>query len=138
MRGTITEKAATAINELNKSALVLERQMKSGELNKPIADKAVISAQRKVRTWRKDFTAGEIYEIGQYYNELLSKQGNNQYTEQSFVMNHNEAQKPIEVVAKIVNKGTETLSRINQIFESDCVDIKEKVNEGEISRKLNL
>ncbi len=31
MRETITEKAVTAINELNKSALVLARQMKSGE-----------------------------------------------------------------------------------------------------------
>jgi len=53
MRVTITEKAATAINELNESALVLAQQMKSGELNKPVADKAVLSAQRKVTTWRK-------------------------------------------------------------------------------------
>ncbi len=43
MRETITEKAVTAINELNKSALVLARQMKSGELNKPVAAATGIS-----------------------------------------------------------------------------------------------
>ncbi len=57
MNQSIIEKAIDAINELNKSALIFARQMKSGELNKPVADKAVLSAQRKVTTWRKAYFA---------------------------------------------------------------------------------
>jgi site-specific DNA-methyltransferase (adenine-specific) len=48
-------------------------------------------------------------------------------------MIHTEVEQPRDVIAKVVNKGTETLSRINKIFESDCVDIQEKVNKDEIS-----
>jgi hypothetical protein len=50
MRKTITEKAVTAINELNKAALIMARQMKSGEIDKALADKSIFAAQRKSRT----------------------------------------------------------------------------------------
>jgi hypothetical protein len=53
MKKTISEKAVDAINELNKSALLMARQMKSGELDKTLGDKAYLSAHRKVKTWRK-------------------------------------------------------------------------------------
>ncbi len=79
MRETITEKAATAINELNKSALVLARQMKSGELNKPVADKAVLSAQRKVTTWRKAYFArtsafDHLPQLQEFHNSNLQEE----------------------------------------------------------------
>ncbi len=79
MRETITEKAVTAINELNKSALVLARQMKSGELNKPVADKAVLSAQRKVTTWRKAYFArtsafGHLPQLQEFHNSNLQEE----------------------------------------------------------------
>ncbi len=79
MRETITEKAATAINELNKSALVLARQMKSGELNKPVADKAVLSAQRKVTTWRKAYFArtsafDHLPQLQEFHNSNLREE----------------------------------------------------------------
>ena len=78
-RETITEKAATAINELNKSALVLARQMKSGEHLKPVADKAVLSAQRKVRTWRKAYFArtsafGHLPQLQEFHNSNLQEE----------------------------------------------------------------
>ncbi len=50
MKKTITEKAVAAINELNKAALIMARQMKSGEIDKPLADKSIFAAQRKSRT----------------------------------------------------------------------------------------
>jgi putative N-acetylmannosamine-6-phosphate epimerase len=43
-------------------------------------------------------------------------------------MNHTDREQPRDVVAKVVHKSTDTISKINQIFESDCVDIQEKVN----------
>ena len=52
---TITEKAVAAINELNKSALILARQMKSGEIDKTKGDKAYLSARRKLKTSAKVF-----------------------------------------------------------------------------------
>jgi hypothetical protein len=55
MKKTISEKAIDAINELNKSALLMARQMKNGELNATLSDKAYLSAQRKVRTWRNAY-----------------------------------------------------------------------------------
>jgi hypothetical protein len=55
-------------------------------------------------TCRKDFTAGEIYAICEFYYEKLSRQGNNQYTEPSFVLIQNEAKRPIDVIAKIGKK----------------------------------
>ena len=49
MKETILEKAEIAINELNQAALLMHRQMKSGELNKSIADKAIFRAQQKAK-----------------------------------------------------------------------------------------
>ena len=49
MKEPISEKAVAAINELNRAALIMARQMKSGELDKPVADKGIVSAQRKAR-----------------------------------------------------------------------------------------
>lgn len=49
MKETITEKAVSVINELNKAALIMARQMKSGDLNKTLADKHILSAQRKAK-----------------------------------------------------------------------------------------
>ncbi|HSK72093.1 MAG TPA: hypothetical protein VK892_10390 [Pyrinomonadaceae bacterium] len=57
MKRTISEKATAAINELNKSALVLARQMKSGSIDIPAADKAIESATRKVKTFRRAYFA---------------------------------------------------------------------------------
>jgi hypothetical protein len=55
-----------------------------------------------------------------YNNDKLSKQGNNQYTDSSICLNQTDAEHPREVVAKVVHKGTATVSKINQIYESDC------------------
>jgi hypothetical protein len=55
MKKTISEKAIDAVNELNKSALVMARQMKSGELDKVLGDKAYLSAQRKIKTWHNAY-----------------------------------------------------------------------------------
>jgi hypothetical protein len=55
VKKTILEKAVAAINELNKSALIMARQMKNGELDKTLGDKAYLSAQRKIKTWRNAY-----------------------------------------------------------------------------------
>ena len=55
MKEPISEKAVAAINELNHVALIMARQMKSGELDKPVADQAIFSAQRKVRVFRRAY-----------------------------------------------------------------------------------
>ncbi len=57
MKKTITEKAVTAINELNKAALIMARQMKSGEIDKVLADKAIFAAQRKTKTANNSYFA---------------------------------------------------------------------------------
>jgi hypothetical protein len=79
-------------------------------------------------TCRKDFTGSEIYEICEFYYEKLSRQkeGLKQYADNTVVVNHNDGEQPIDVVAKVVHKSTQTVSRINQIFKSDCIDIQEK------------
>lgn len=46
---TIKQKAEIAIDGLNYAAIVMHRQMKSGELNKAEADKYILRAQRKAR-----------------------------------------------------------------------------------------
>lgn len=94
-----------------------------------------LQAEIDENTCRKDFTAQEIHEIGQYYNEKLSRQTDTQFgnNDGTVVIIDNDREKPIKIVARIVNKGVATVSKINQIFESDCTDIKEKVNGGEIS-----
>jgi hypothetical protein len=55
MKKTISEKAVDAINELNKTALLMARQMKNGELDKALGDKAYLSAQRKIKTWHNAY-----------------------------------------------------------------------------------
>ncbi len=55
MKKTISEKAVEAINQLNQTALLMHKQMKSSEFNLQIADKAYLSAHRKVKSWRKSF-----------------------------------------------------------------------------------
>jgi hypothetical protein len=42
----------------------------------------------------------------------------------NFGVNDTKVDEPSELVAKIVNKGTKTLSKINQIFKSDNEEIK--------------
>ena len=49
MKLTIKQKAEIAIDELNSAAMLMHRQMKSGELNQPAADKAISTAQRKAK-----------------------------------------------------------------------------------------
>ncbi|MCA1625045.1 MAG: hypothetical protein LC768_13645 [Acidobacteria bacterium] len=53
MKLTISEKAVAAINQLNQTALLMHRQMESGELNPKAVDKAYNSAHRKVAIWQK-------------------------------------------------------------------------------------
>ncbi len=55
MKQTITENAINAINELNKAALIMARQMKPGELDKAKGDIAYLSAHRKVKTFRRAY-----------------------------------------------------------------------------------
>ncbi len=57
MKLTIVEKAENAIDELNQTALLLHRQMKSGEPDKETADKAICGATRKVKTFRRAYFA---------------------------------------------------------------------------------
>ncbi len=47
MKLTISEKAVAAINQLNQTALLMHRQMVSGELSREVVDKAYRSARRK-------------------------------------------------------------------------------------------
>jgi hypothetical protein len=84
-------------------------------------------AEIDANTCRKDFTAGEIYEICKFYNEKLSRQTETQFGNNgdTVVQILNDRERPIEVVAKAVHKSTDTVSKINQIFESDCIDIQE-------------
>jgi DNA modification methylase len=86
-------------------------------------------------TCRKDFTAGEIYEIGKFYNEKLSRQQETQFGNNGDTVSQilTDREQPRDVVAKAVHKSTDTISKINQIFESDSAEVKEKVNSEEIS-----
>jgi hypothetical protein len=76
MKKTISEKAVDAVNELNKSALILARQMKSGELDKAKGDKAYLSAQRKMKTWRKSLFAkfGEYRQLDEFNRSDLEQE----------------------------------------------------------------
>ncbi len=62
MKLTISEKAVAAINQFNQTAMLMHRQMESGELNPKAVDKAYNSAHRKMAIWRKsqyaEFGAG--------------------------------------------------------------------------------
>ncbi len=51
----MTDKAIDAINELNKAALIMARQMKSGELDAATGDKVYLSAHRKVKAVRRNY-----------------------------------------------------------------------------------
>lgn len=93
-----------------------------------------IQAEIDENTKRKDFTDSEIFEINKYYNEVLSQQGNNQYSEKRIGVNHAEAKQPREVISDITGVGTQTLSKINKIFNSDNEELKKNVDEGKISR----
>jgi hypothetical protein len=79
MKKTITEKAVDAVNELNKTALLMARQMKSGELDKALGDKAYLSAQRKVKTFRNSYfcrtaTDSHLWELEDFDRSTLEKE----------------------------------------------------------------
>lgn len=80
---------------------------------------------------RKDFTPSEIYEIGKWYNETLSKQFSNHYD----LVGVNDADKkqPRDIVANVTGTSIKTLSKINKIFNSDNENIKKDVDSGELS-----
>jgi uncharacterized protein YjgD (DUF1641 family) len=79
MKKTISEKAVDAANELNKTALLMARQMKSGELDKVLGDKAYLSAQRKVKTFRNSYfcrtaTDNHLWELEDFNRSTLEKE----------------------------------------------------------------
>ncbi len=86
-------------------------------------------------TCRKDFTPREIYEIGQYYKENYSQQGkrNGSNGNGDFVQNPNKVKKPIEVAAKVTGKSVDTISKLNQIYESEYESIKLDLDLGKTS-----
>jgi hypothetical protein len=55
MKQTIIEKAVEAINDLNSAAMLMHRQIKTGELDKSEGDIAYQSAHRKVKTFRRAY-----------------------------------------------------------------------------------
>jgi hypothetical protein len=63
MKLTISEKVETAIDELNRAAMFMHRQMKSGELDKAAADKVIFAAQKKSKSVRNSYcrNAGEAH-----------------------------------------------------------------------------
>jgi hypothetical protein len=71
MSKTVTEKAIDAINELNKGALIMARQMKSGELDAATGDKAYLSAVGKLKTWSKSYFSnfGDVSQIAEFERE---------------------------------------------------------------------
>ncbi len=86
-------------------------------------------------TCRKDFTPREIYEIAQHYNEKHSRQGkkNDSNGNGDFVQNPNEVKKPIENAAKVTGKSVDTISKLNQIFESKYESIKQGLDSNKVS-----
>jgi hypothetical protein len=71
MKQTISEMAAAAIHELNKGTLIFARQMKSGELDAAVGDKAYLSAVRKLKTWSKSYFSnfGDVSQIAEFDRE---------------------------------------------------------------------
>jgi hypothetical protein len=71
MKQTVTEKAIDAINELNKSGLIMARQMKSGELDAATGDKAYLSAVGKLKAWSKSYFSnfGDVSQIAEFERE---------------------------------------------------------------------
>jgi len=45
----MTQKVEIAIGELNQAGLQMYRQMQSGKIDKPLADKSIFAAQRKAK-----------------------------------------------------------------------------------------
>jgi hypothetical protein len=79
VKKTISEKAIAAINGLNKSALIMARQMKNGELNATLGDKAYLSVQRKCRTFRSSYfcrtaTDNHLWELKDFDRSTLEKE----------------------------------------------------------------
>ncbi len=79
MKKTISEKAINAVNELNKTALLMARQMKTGALDKVLGDKAYLSAQRKVKTFHKSYfcrtaTPDHLWELTTFDRSNLEKE----------------------------------------------------------------
>jgi hypothetical protein len=76
MGKTITEKAVDAINELNKAALIMARQMKSGELDAATGDKAYLSAVGKLKAWSKSYFSnfGDGAQIAEFEREGLEQE----------------------------------------------------------------
>jgi hypothetical protein len=73
MKLTISEKAVAAINQLNQTALLMHRQMKSGELNREVVDRAYNSARRKEAISRKSQYAdfGAWAQLDEYHRSGL-------------------------------------------------------------------
>lgn len=55
MKKTISEKAKIAIAVLNTANLTMLAQIESGELDKPAADRLILSAQRKAKTFKNAY-----------------------------------------------------------------------------------
>jgi len=55
MRKTILQTSEIAIEKLNKTAVLMHRQMKSGNLDQETADKHISRAQRAVETFRRAY-----------------------------------------------------------------------------------
>ncbi len=83
-----------------------------------------VKAEIDENTVRKDFLPSEMYEIDVYYHNLLSKQGQKQLPSDS------DRSHPRQIVAKIVGKNEDTISKIRTIFKSNNDDLKQKVDEG--------
>jgi hypothetical protein len=97
-------------------------------------------AQIDENTIRKDFTPSEIHQILQYINEKDSRQrdGLKQFTGNVRMSDSDRRNKehPRDKVAKITGKSTDTLSKINQLFDKENgadEETKQKVDEGKVS-----
>jgi hypothetical protein len=84
MKQTVTEKAIDAINELNKAGLIMARQMKSGELDKPSADKVIFAAQRKSKSVRNSYCRDDGEE---HCRQVMEYIGSELHTEFNMVNN---------------------------------------------------
>jgi hypothetical protein len=93
MKKTISEKAIAAINELNTSALIMARQMKNGELDKALGDKAYLSAHRKVKTFHNSYfcrtaTDNHLWELKDFDRSTLEKELETAYERYGKVLRH--------------------------------------------------
>jgi len=90
-----------------------------------------VKAELHENTMRKDFTYSEVFAIGEYLNEMESKQ----FTDHHNVVGTNDTnnKQPRDKVAEITGLGTATISKVNQVFKSDFPEVKEQLDSGEIS-----